>query len=381
MLQEFISSWKNIFNFHGRTRRREYWVAYLWNMAIAYLIVGIEFFCASYLISEITTGKSIFSNIPMVIITIVLTILLLVYTIFITILQISMSIRRCHDIGYSGWAYLLCVLGSLCCGIGGIVWFVFCCLDSKEDNQWGPNPKKEQKYKSSGSIVLAICAFVVSMLAYVVTLVIYIYSFAAKTAEYTNGLDDIEYNYTIDEDEIDLEDNIFENKVTQAEFTGEDWQSFEFAIDGKVLTLPCSYEDIQALGFSVQEDDIDEILENDQYTNICYVEDEKERGFYISFLNVSGSDKPIRECDVYSVRFDDFYNLTDVEICGGLTMGMSIDEVKALEGETPDYEYLSEEGDYQSVAYYYEGEKFFGELDVATLDGKVSTIELENRAY
>lgn len=37
MVKEFIGSCKNIFNFHGRARRREYWVTQLWLWSILLL--------------------------------------------------------------------------------------------------------------------------------------------------------------------------------------------------------------------------------------------------------------------------------------------------------------------------------------------------------
>ncbi len=378
MLQEFISSWKNIFNFRGRMRRREYWVAYLWNMTITYVIVSLYFLYLSWLTTKIGVENiNSFSLLPSIG-AIIISMLLIVYSIFITIVQISMCVRRCHDIGYSGWAYLFCVLGSCCCGIGAIVWIVFCCLDSKEDNQWGPNPKKENKYNSAGSIILAIVVFVLSLVVYLVTYIMFLYSLGVKANEYSGAIENTEYNYTIEDDE---DDDTSSSEVIPAEFTGKDWQSFQFAIDGKVLTLPCSYEDIQALGFSVEDYMLDETLKNNQYTGIYYVEDNEGRSFYISFLNVSGSDKPIRECDVYRVEFDDFYDLPAVEICGGLTLGMTPDEVKELEGNEPDYEYSSKESDYQSIEYYYNGRSDYGGLDVTITEGKVSVIELENLGY
>ncbi len=52
--------------------------------------------------------------------------------------SISVLFRRLHDIGRSGWWWLL---GLICC-IGQIILFVFAQQDSQPgDNQYGPNPK------------------------------------------------------------------------------------------------------------------------------------------------------------------------------------------------------------------------------------------------
>lgn len=51
---------------------------------------------------------------------------------------ITVSIRRLHDIGKSGWWFLI----SLVPLVGGIVLLVFMCLDSQPgENIYGPNPK------------------------------------------------------------------------------------------------------------------------------------------------------------------------------------------------------------------------------------------------
>ena len=52
--------------------------------------------------------------------------------------NISVTFRRLHDIGRSGWWWLL----ALICCVGQIILFVFALQDSQPgDNQYGPNPK------------------------------------------------------------------------------------------------------------------------------------------------------------------------------------------------------------------------------------------------
>jgi uncharacterized membrane protein YhaH (DUF805 family) len=50
---------------------------------------------------------------------------------------IGVAVRRLHDIGKSGWWYLLVFIPF----IGAIVLLVFFVMDSKEENLYGPNPK------------------------------------------------------------------------------------------------------------------------------------------------------------------------------------------------------------------------------------------------
>ena len=51
---------------------------------------------------------------------------------------LSLVVRRLHDVGKSGWFYLLIFLFI----IGWIWLFVLYCTEGqKQDNKWGPDPK------------------------------------------------------------------------------------------------------------------------------------------------------------------------------------------------------------------------------------------------
>ena len=94
-------------DFNGRSRRSEYWWAYL----------------AVVIISAVLTA--------------VLGELAYIWTLATLIPNIAITVRRLHDIGKSGWWYLICLIPL----VGAIILLVWMCLDSTEDNQWGPNPK------------------------------------------------------------------------------------------------------------------------------------------------------------------------------------------------------------------------------------------------
>ncbi len=97
----------NYTNFAGRSRRSEYWWAYLFNML----------------------ASSVLSVIPVI---------GWIASIALLIPGLSLSVRRLHDVGKSGW-YLLFSLIPL---FGAIYLLVLFCSDSGPDNQWGPNPKR-----------------------------------------------------------------------------------------------------------------------------------------------------------------------------------------------------------------------------------------------
>ena len=105
-------------DFSGRARRKEYWMFTLFHAIAAAVLSVIDiilfgdpsFFYGLYLLGT-----------------------------FIPILAVS--VRRLHDIGKSGWWYLIILIPI----IGGLILFIFSVMDSEPgSNNWGPNPKEKK---------------------------------------------------------------------------------------------------------------------------------------------------------------------------------------------------------------------------------------------
>ena len=106
---------KNYANFSGRARRSEYWY----------------FVLANFIFGAVTGMLSI--EIPEV--------MYLVWIIGVALLipSLAVCVRRLHDIGKSGWWYLIGLIPY----IGAIVLVVFFVKDSQPgENKWGANPKE-----------------------------------------------------------------------------------------------------------------------------------------------------------------------------------------------------------------------------------------------
>lgn len=100
--------------FSGRARRKEYWMFILFNMLVAFgvnivdAVLGMEgVLAAGYSLAVLIPAWAVFT-------------------------------RRMHDIGKSGWWWLIALIPL----VGAIVLLVFACQDSQPgDNAYGPNPK------------------------------------------------------------------------------------------------------------------------------------------------------------------------------------------------------------------------------------------------
>ncbi len=106
--------------FSGRARRQEYWLFVLFNI-IACIIVSVV---SGVLVS--VTNVTAFAFLGAI------------YSLAVLIPGFAVFVRRMHDIGKSGWWWLIAFIPI----IGAIVLIIFCCLDSQPgENQYGPNPK------------------------------------------------------------------------------------------------------------------------------------------------------------------------------------------------------------------------------------------------
>lgn len=120
----YLKCFSQYADFSGRARRAEYWYFTLFN-AIFALAITLVF----GIIGGITGSvELVFTG----------TICCYVYGFAVLIPGLAVCVRRLHDIGKSGWYYLLGFIPL----VGIIILLVFFCTDSQPGaNQWGPNPK------------------------------------------------------------------------------------------------------------------------------------------------------------------------------------------------------------------------------------------------
>ncbi|RVD50538.1 DUF805 domain-containing protein [bacterium M00.F.Ca.ET.141.01.1.1] len=117
---------QNYFNFAGRARRKEYWGYCLFWMVCLLIIFGIGIF------TDIEMGNFDTDVSAAVTVGLCGTFLLATF-----LPGLGMTVRRLHDIGLSGWLYLLILIPS----IGSLIILVFALIPTQaRENQWGPVP-------------------------------------------------------------------------------------------------------------------------------------------------------------------------------------------------------------------------------------------------
>ncbi|MCM3078559.1 DUF805 domain-containing protein [Brevibacillus invocatus] len=114
-MQWYLKVLKNYVGFSGRARRKEYWMFTLFSVIISLVLSLVENMIG---LTQVLTG---------------------IYSLAVLLPSLGVLVRRLHDTGRSGWWFLIAFIPL----VGAIILLVFACQDSKEDNQYGPNPKTD----------------------------------------------------------------------------------------------------------------------------------------------------------------------------------------------------------------------------------------------
>ena len=116
----YLKAMKSYATFKGRSTRSEYWYFMLFYM----LMLVFPLILAGFLGLDENGQMTMF---------VISGIVLLIHL----IPSISISIRRLHDIGKSGWWYLISFIPY----VGSIAIMIMAMIDSTDDNEYGVNPK------------------------------------------------------------------------------------------------------------------------------------------------------------------------------------------------------------------------------------------------
>jgi len=114
-MEFYLEAWKKFANFGDRSRRKEFWLFWLINCAISYVL-------------QLLTGS----------LGIVGIIIPALFGLIIIVPAFAVAIRRMHDIGKSGWWVLI-----NCIPLIGTIWFIVLAAKDSEpgSNRWGVCPK------------------------------------------------------------------------------------------------------------------------------------------------------------------------------------------------------------------------------------------------
>ena len=125
MMEAVVSVFKNWKDFRGRACRSEFWYFYLATSILYIVFYFVDPATSPFEVPEEVPGLGLLTNI---------------ITLILLIPSLSVTARRLHDRGHSGWWQL-----SYLIVVGIIVIPLICAFPAKEEeNKWGKNPLLEK---------------------------------------------------------------------------------------------------------------------------------------------------------------------------------------------------------------------------------------------
>ena len=116
----WLAAMKKYVDFSGRARRKEYWMFILFNLIFGVVALVLDFMLGS--VNE-NLGYGLFY---------------FLFSLGIILPTWSVTVRRLHDVGKSGWWLFICLIPF----IGGLWLFILTVTDSQADtNRYGISPK------------------------------------------------------------------------------------------------------------------------------------------------------------------------------------------------------------------------------------------------
>ena len=125
LMHSYIQPYKNYFQLSGRSGRKEFWTFFLVNLLIAFVLMGFFAFGLYMEPGSFEDGVKKIDSFPLV--SLIAIGLFTVFSLLLTIPNITLSVRRLHDINKSGWWYLINLLP-----FGTFVFLIMCCLKGTE---------------------------------------------------------------------------------------------------------------------------------------------------------------------------------------------------------------------------------------------------------
>ena len=138
ILQHYLNVWKKTFDYSSRSTRAEYWIFSLINFIIIIVL------CLLPMIFNTNTSEQDLSIVAQAFL-----IFFIAYVIAVIFPSISVTVRRLHDIDFSGWWFLIQLIPYL----GGCVILVFTLIDGTAgNNRFGADPKNRRQDKAQPQI-------------------------------------------------------------------------------------------------------------------------------------------------------------------------------------------------------------------------------------
>lgn len=169
----------------------------------------------------------------------------------------------------------------------------------------------------------------------------------------------------------------------QASELGNEWSSFNVLVNGKVLTLPCTYEEMKATGFEMETEyskhNEEYIINADDSEYVTFADPDSEySGFSVELANNTDQPMKIKDSLVVGITISD-YSLEDsnkkIILPANVEVGQDINTVIEAYGKPSS---KTESNDTISCSWMAD-ESYNKTLYISAKDGKIEYIALQNK--
>lgn len=238
-----------------------------------------------------------------------------------------------------------------------------------------------------------ICALISTLLSIVVVILSFSFIFGAlnyaieSTDDTAKEIIEQAESQIKDTQEV-IDDNLNTNTNTNTDGSttsvgvSKDWKQYQFGINGKVYTLPMSYNDFKtASGFTIKDTYINMVLPNNHYAPVNLYKNDK-LALYIELFNKSGAEVKYVDCNVTRIsqtKYQVSQGADRIVFPGGLKVGDSVTEAQLIElfgtpNDSKDYS-GSKQYTYLSDTTWTTTNNF----KINVIDGVIDEIQLDHR--
>lgn len=296
---------------------------------------------------------------------------------------------------------ILEILTILSCNLlTGILGIIACVFTSKANTAYKESRWDDFKSAAKTSAIclwVGFAGFIVEFIIWIVMVVVIGVSAASflgsgasesydDSSYYDYNIDDDYTYYDEDESESEEESEEATKSLTPSNVTaGSGITDTTITLNGATFTLPVSYADFKAAGFSVSSDDEVYVLNPGYYASsiTLYDADGNDIGYCAVYDNTDAA-IALSECMVYGVtlRFADYYDAVgDIVLPNGVTAASTKDDILTAYGEPDDfYESDDEDIDSQDYTWYYHNDDYYDDfnnsLQISYWDGAIDEIDI-----
>lgn len=181
--------------------------------------------------------------------------------------------------------------------------------------------------------------------------------------------------------EMEETDKGIQKNLPEVEMSSDlaaNWDSYMVQINDTVFTLPCEYSQLQALGFTLDQNSITDTMLKPEQVTIAFAYDKYGNQIILDLINRTGADLPLEQCMIGGIEASDTFlegGLT-VMLPGGIKVGSTKEELLEAYGEAASVESLSDTEIYK----WEDSSSFYKNCDVfvKTETGKIESISIRN---